>query len=245
MLDISSFIFWFIIFWFYHGYSITLCYHRCLSHRSAKLNKWLEYLLVWGAYTAFQSGPIPWVSTHRVHHQSSDRPGDPHSPKYKGFWGAWIGWVTYRQVDKERCNILTQDLREDPLYRWLGDGPMPTKVWQCFTWCILHRVILFLLFGKEVALASALAGFIIFCAPNFINTICHLKVPGAYRRFKTMDNSQNVWWLVPFTFGEAYHQNHHYSPRRASVSHTWWEIDITYLFLLVLEKLKLAKDIRR
>lgn len=242
-MDLGLFLFWYIIFWFYHGFSITLCYHRCLSHKSAVLVKWLEYLFVWGAYTSYQSGPIPWVSTHRLHHQASDKPSDPHSPKYRGFWGSWIGWVYSPKMSKERCDILAHDMRQDRFYRWMGDGPMPTKVGQCLLWCVLWRIILYMLFGKEVALASLLAGFVIFCAPNFINTICHMDFGS--RRFNTPDNSKNVGWLVPFTFGEAWHNNHHYKPRRASVSYVGKEVDITYIFLLVLEKLGLAKNIKR
>lgn len=62
------------------GLGISMGYHRLHTHRSYKVPLFLEYFFaVCGALT-LEGGPIFWVATHRIHHQKSDQPGDPHSP---------------------------------------------------------------------------------------------------------------------------------------------------------------------
>src|SRR3569623_1723202 len=73
---------------------IGMCYHRLLTHRGYHTPKWIEYILSIFASTALEGGPIFWVATHRVHHQLSDQPGDPHTPRDGKFW-AHMGWILF------------------------------------------------------------------------------------------------------------------------------------------------------
>jgi fatty-acid desaturase len=65
---------------------IGMCYHRLLTHRGYQVPKWLEYVMTVCATLSLEGGPIFWVSTHRVHHQLSDKEGDPHTPREGGWW---------------------------------------------------------------------------------------------------------------------------------------------------------------
>lgn len=79
-----------------------------------------ESLIVSGGYLCLEGSPIFWVTTHRLHHRYSDKPGDPHSP-LDGQWHAFLGWM-YRPkvlISKEESKILAPDLYRDPLYRFL------------------------------------------------------------------------------------------------------------------------------
>ena len=71
---------------------IGMGYHRLLTHRGYKTYKWVEYFLTWCGTLALEGGPIFWVATHRIHHQHSDREGDPHTPR-EGTWWAHVGWI--------------------------------------------------------------------------------------------------------------------------------------------------------
>src|SRR5262249_40875352 len=71
---------------------IGMGYHRLLTHRGYKTRKWVEYFLTWCGTLALEGGPIFWVATHRIHHQNSDRDGDPHTPR-EGTWWAHAGWI--------------------------------------------------------------------------------------------------------------------------------------------------------
>src|SRR5215470_11799228 len=70
--------------------AINVGYHRCLSHRSLQLRKWLERTFI--SFGLPAGTPIQWVANHRYHHLYSDQPGDPHSPHQGGFWHAHVGW---------------------------------------------------------------------------------------------------------------------------------------------------------
>src|SRR5471030_864138 len=87
-----TFVVAFLLFFVFHSQGITLGYHRLLSHRSLKVPKWLEYLIVSGAYLSIEGAPIFWVTTHRLHHRYSDHDGDPHSPR-DGLFHSFISWM--------------------------------------------------------------------------------------------------------------------------------------------------------
>jgi stearoyl-CoA desaturase (delta-9 desaturase) len=73
---------------------IGMCYHRLLTHRGYQTPKWLEHAMAVCATLSLEGGPIFWVATHRVHHQLSDREGDPHTPREGGWW-AHLGWIVW------------------------------------------------------------------------------------------------------------------------------------------------------
>jgi stearoyl-CoA desaturase (delta-9 desaturase) len=74
-----------------------------------------------------------------------------------------------------------------------------------------------------------------------INSISHRF---GKRRFQTKDNSHNSWILALLTLGEGWHNNHHHYPAAARQGFMWWEIDITFYVLKLLEKMHVIKDLR-
>jgi hypothetical protein len=69
-----------VLYWLATGLGISMGYHRLLTHRSYKVPLLLEYFFAVLGTLTLEGGPISWVATHRIHHQKSDRDGDPHSP---------------------------------------------------------------------------------------------------------------------------------------------------------------------
>ena len=68
------------------SWGIGMGYHRLHTHRGYKCPKWLEYFLALCGTLTLEGGPIFWVAMHRIHHQKSDQPGDPHSPRDGAWW---------------------------------------------------------------------------------------------------------------------------------------------------------------
>ena len=98
---------------------IGMAYHRLLTHRSYKTHKWVEYFLTLCGTLALEGGPIFWVATHRIHHQRSDRDGDPHTPREGGWW-AHMGWIIRGEGLHHDASVLARyvpDLSRDPLPR--------------------------------------------------------------------------------------------------------------------------------
>src|ERR1700685_1875755 len=81
-----------LFYWIAGSLGIGMGYHRLLTHRGYKCPKWLGYFLPVCATLSLEGGPIFWVATHRVHHQLTDKPGDPHSP-HDGGWWCHARWV--------------------------------------------------------------------------------------------------------------------------------------------------------
>ena len=69
-----------LLWWITGSLGIGMGYHRLLTHRGYKTPKWVEFVLTVCGTLALEGGPIPWVATHRVHYQNTDKEGDPHSP---------------------------------------------------------------------------------------------------------------------------------------------------------------------
>ena len=110
------------LWWVAGSLGIGLAYHRLLTHRGFKCPKWFEYFLTICATLALEGGPIFWVAVHRVHHQNSDKPGDPHTPR-EGKWWSHIGWILtgkgYHNQARELARY-TPELARDPVHMFIN-----------------------------------------------------------------------------------------------------------------------------
>src|SRR5438876_9339873 len=108
--------------WVSGSLGIGMGYHRLLTHRSYKTPKWVEYFLTVCGTLALEGGPIFWVATHRIHHQNSDREGDPHTPR-EGTWWAHAGWILSGEGLHHDASVLARyapDLARDRVHMALS-----------------------------------------------------------------------------------------------------------------------------
>jgi stearoyl-CoA desaturase (delta-9 desaturase) len=75
-----------------------------------------------------------------------------------------------------------------------------------------------------------------------INSLCHFfgRTP-----FETGDESRNLAWLAPLTFGEAWHNAHHAFPTSARHGVDRFQLDPSAAVITLLEKTGLAWDVVR
>jgi fatty-acid desaturase len=225
-----------VLYWMCIGWGIGMGYHRLLTHRSYKVPRFLEYFFaVCGALT-LEGGPIFWVATHRVHHQRSDQPGDPHSPK-DGPWWAHMGWVLFGESKHNATKVFAKyapDLGRDPFYRWLN------------TYHYIPLIILGLILlgfgGLSMMLWGVCTRVVVgLHATWLVNSATHLW---GGRRFQTRDDSRNNWWVALLTFGEGWHNNHHAHPSSARHGLAWFEFDPTWLQIRFLSLIGLARKVQ-
>lgn len=231
-------------------------YHRLLTHRGFKCSKWFEHLLTLLGVCSFQDSPARWVLIHRVHHQHSDHQPDPHTPKVSAYW-AHVGWLFYdnRELSTAAAyDRYVRDVMRDPLCLWLQRG-------LNWVWVYLIHAVLITLLGAATGLivTGTLAGALQWGAVWLmwgvimrtvftwhvtwgINSAAHMW---GYRNYETREDSRNNWLFALLTNGEGWHNNHHADPRTAQHGHRWWEIDVTYTTLVVLEKFGLVWDLVR
>ena len=215
---------------------IGMGYHRLLTHRGYKCPKWLEYVLTTCGALALEGGPIFWVATHRIHHQLSDQEGDPHTPQEGGWW-AHVGWIMFGQAMHHDTQILQRyvpDLSRDRYHVWLT------------TWHWVPQLVVGLALLAFGGLPYVLWG--VFFRTTFglhatwlVNSATHMW---GYRNFRTRDESRNLWWVGLLAWGEGWHNNHHAHPVSMRHGLAWYEVDINYLQIKLLEKLGLAWDLK-
>lgn len=74
-----------------------------------------------------------------------------------------------------------------------------------------------------------------------INSLAHRW---GKQRYQTGDESRNNIVLALFTMGEGWHNNHHHYPVSARQGFYWWEIDISFYILKLMEKMRLVWDVK-
>jgi stearoyl-CoA desaturase (delta-9 desaturase) len=235
------------------GLGITVGFHRLLTHRAFKTKPWLRFTFAAMGSMAIEGPVISWVADHRKHHAFSDQPGDPHSPHVdhghglegalRGLFHAHVGWL-FIHTDRANKERYAPDLMNDPVIRYVDR--------TFFLWVVVGLLVPFLL-GWAIGgtLLAGLTGLlwgglvrmlVLHHVTYSINSLCHFF---GRRDYATDDESRNLLWLAPLSFGESWHNNHHAFPTSAHHGLRWWEVDISALVIRGLEKVGLAWDVQR
>jgi stearoyl-CoA desaturase (delta-9 desaturase) len=224
------------LYWMTTGLGISMGYHRLHTHRSYQVPLLLEYFFaVCGALT-LQGGPIFWVATHRIHHQRSDQPGDPHTPRDGGWW-AHIGWLLVGESKHSDTVLMSRyapDLAKHRFYIWLND----------YHWVpmIALAVLLFAMGGVPFVLWGIFLRVVVGLHVTWmVNSVTHMW---GSRRFATRDDSRNNWWVALLTSGEGWHNNHHAHPTSARHGLAWYEFDLSWIQIRILRFLGVAKGVQ-
>ena len=214
-------------------WAITAGFHRYFSHRAFKTSRAFQFVLALLGTMAMQNGPLWWASWHRRHHRYSDTPQDAHSPRQGGFWHAHIGWFLDGSHDTPNLANVT-DLARYAELRWL----------ERHKWCplVAYAGVMYLVAG----LPGVVWGFVVSTIACLQVTMCINSLAHVWgsRRFDTKDDSRNNALLALLTFGEGWHNNHHHQMSCARQGIAWWEIDLSYYSLALLEKLGVVWALR-
>jgi stearoyl-CoA desaturase (delta-9 desaturase) len=235
------------------GFGVTVGFHRLFTHRSFKTSRAMRVLFAILGSAAVEGPVIEWVAYHRRHHAFSDRVGDPHSPHLdhgsgvkgalRGLFHAHLGWVLFSDEPAQEGQYAP-DLLGDRAIRLIDR-----------TFILWVAVGLAFAFGLGVALTGTVVGgltgllwggavriFVLHHVTFSINSLCHFF---GRRDFDTDDESRNLRWLVPLSFGEAWHNNHHAFPTSAAHGLTRWQFDPSKLLIYGMERTGLAWDVVR
>ncbi len=224
------------LYWMATGLGISMGYHRLHTHRSYKVPAALEYFFAICGTLTLEGGPIFWVATHRVHHQNSDQPGDPHSPR-DGAWWSHVGWILLGETKHNNTRLMSKyapDLAKDRFYVWLNN----------FHWVPIAALgVLLLAIGGLPMMLWGICVRVVFGlhATWLVNSATHMW---GSRRFATRDDSRNNWWVALITFGEGWHNNHHAHPTSARHGLAWYEFDPTWITLKLLRLAGVARSIQ-
>jgi stearoyl-CoA desaturase (delta-9 desaturase) len=213
-------------------FAITAGYHRYFSHKTYKMGRVMQFLMAFLGTTSAQKGVLWWAANHRHHHKYSDMPEDIHSPK-RGFLWSHVTWMLTPAYEDTQWDRI-KDFAKFPELRFLN------KHW----WLppTLLAVSLFLIGGAPMLFIGFFLSTTLLWHGTFtINSLSHVF---GKRRYATTDTSKNNWFLALLTCGEGWHNNHHHFCASANQGFFWWEIDISYYAIKLMEALGLAWDVR-
>ncbi|WP_425598804.1 acyl-CoA desaturase [Dyella acidiphila] len=227
-------------------FALTGFYHRYFSHRAFQTSRAVQFTFALIGAACVQRGPLWWAAHHRNHHRHADTQLDPHSPTVFGFLWSHMGWfLTPRAFHTDLARV--PDLSRYPELRWLDRYdtavPVALAVLLYLFGALLHRYAptFGTSGGQMLTWGFFISTVVLFHATVTINSLAHRF---GSRRFDTRDDSRNNVWLALITFGEGWHNNHHFYPGSARQGFRWWEIDLTWYGLRLLAALGLVWNLK-
>lgn len=224
---------------------ITAFYHRYFAHKCFKAGRFTQFIFAVIGSAATQRGPLWWASHHRHHHHYSDTELDIHSPQ-KGFFWSHMGWFLSDKHFKTQLDLIPDFARFKELIildRFDILIPLTSIALMFILGASLN--VLFPSLGTSgsqmVVWGYVISTVVLLHATLSINSVAH-KVGS--RRFPTSDTSRNNFLLALITFGEGWHNNHHQFPNSARQGIRWWEIDMSFYIIKLMEKLGLVWDVK-
>jgi len=214
--------------------SVTIFLHRAQAHRALDLHPLASHFFRFWLWLTTGMVTKEWVGIHRKHHAKVETPDDPHSPQTRGIDKVfWEGSELYRAEAKNQETLAKygQGTPDD----WLERNVYTPYSWQGVGVMMAVNLLLFGPIGLTIWAVQMI--WIPITAAGIINGIGHYW---GYRNFGCADASKNIvpWGIV--IGGEELHNNHHAFGSSAKLSSQWYEFDIGWLYIRILEALHLA-----
>ncbi|BBP06044.1 aminotransferase [Sulfuriferula plumbiphila] len=214
---------------------VTIYLHRHQAHRALELHPIISHFFRFWLWLSTGMVTKEWAAIHRKHHAKCETPEDPHSPQVLGLKKVFFeGAELYRAESKNRETLdkygsgTPDDWLEHNVYsRYSGKG------------IVLMMLIDLALFGPiGLTIWAVQMAWIPVTAAGIINGVGHYW---GYRNFTCEDASTNIspWGIL--IGGEELHNNHHAYGSSAKLSNKWYEFDIGWMYIRIMEIFGLAK----
>ncbi|MBB3213999.1 stearoyl-CoA desaturase (delta-9 desaturase) [Herbaspirillum sp. Sphag1AN] len=214
---------------------VTIYLHRCQAHRALDLHAIPSHFFRLWLWMTTGMVTKEWAAIHRKHHAKCETPEDPHSPQTRGIKKVLLeGAELYRSESKnaETMEKYGHGTPDD----WVEHNIYSKYGWQGVGIMLIIDVMLFGVIGLTVWAVQML--WIPITAAGIINGIGHFW---GYRNYECTDASTNVFPWGIIIGGEELHNNHHTFGTSAKLSSKWYEFDIGWMYIRILETLGLAK----
>ena len=215
--------------------SVTIYLHRHQAHRGLDLHPAVAHFFRLWLWLTTGMTTKTWVAIHRKHHAKCETADDPHSPQVLGIRRVlWEGAELYRAegANEETLKRYGHGTPDD----WLERVVYTPHDRYGIAIMALIDLALFGVAGITVWAVQML--WIPFFAAGVINGLGHYW---GYRNYEVQDASRNIvpWGIL--IGGEELHNNHHTYASSAKLSSRWWEFDIGWLYIRILQALRLAR----
>ncbi|MBU6468081.1 MAG: fatty acid desaturase [Betaproteobacteria bacterium] len=215
---------------------VTVFLHRHQAHRALELGPVASHFFRFWLWMTTGMVTKEWAAIHRKHHAKCETVEDPHSPQILGLnkvlWGGVVLYVkeSRNKVTMERYGHGTPD-------DWMERNVYAKHSRLGVTIMALLNMALFgVIPGMLIWLVQML--WIPFWAAGVVNGLGHFW---GYRNFECRDSSTNIFPWGIIIGGEELHNNHHTFATSAKLSNRWYEFDIGWMYIRILEMLGQAK----
>ena len=219
--------------------SVTIFLHRSQAHRALDLHPLVSHPMRLWLWLTTGMVTREWVAIHRKHHARCETPEDPHSPVTRGLATVLLRGAELYKEESRNAETMARYGRGTPS-DWIE-----RRIYSRFDWhgCAIMLIADVLLLGAAgLAVWAVQMLWIPVTAAGIINGLGHAR---GYRNFGSPDASRNV---VPWGIaigGEELHNNHHTYPTSAKLSVRWFEFDLSWGYIRILESLGLARVLHR
>ena len=214
---------------------VTIFLHRHQAHRALELHPVVSHFFRFWLWLTTGMVTKEWAAVHRKHHAKCETADDPHSPQMQGIDKVlWEGAELYREETRKQ-ETLDKYGHGTP-NDWIERNLYSKYTRLGITLMLFINFALFGFLGITVWAIQML--WIPLFAAGVINGIGHYW---GYRTFQTEDASRNIvpWGIL--IGGEELHNNHHAYGSSARLSNRWFEFDIGWLYIRIMEILGLAE----
>jgi stearoyl-CoA desaturase (delta-9 desaturase) len=217
--------------------SVTIYLHRHQAHRALDLHPAVAHFFRLWLWLTTGMVTKEWAAIHRKHHARCETAEDPHSPQVHGINRVlWLGVFLYvrESANKETMDRFGHGTPDDWVERNVYSAH---SIQGLFLTGAINIAVFGLLPGLLILLVQI--AWIPFWAAGVINGIGHYF---GYRSWDvpTPDASRNIVPIAIWIGGEELHNNHHAFPASARFSVKWYEFDIGWIYIRLLESLGLA-----
>jgi stearoyl-CoA desaturase (Delta-9 desaturase) len=215
--------------------AVTIYLHRHQAHRALELHPVVSHFFRFWLWLTTGMVTKEWAAIHRKHHAKCETAEDPHSPKVYGINRVlWVGVGLYvkESFNKETLERYGHGTPDDWIERHLYSR---SAIYGVSFLLALNMLVFGVLPGALIWLTQI--AWIPFWAAGVINGVGHFF---GYRSYDVFDASTNIvpWGIL--IGGEELHNNHHAFASSARLSSKWYEFDIGWMYIRILESLGLA-----
>jgi stearoyl-CoA desaturase (delta-9 desaturase) len=237
LLNLSGWQVFFVILAFTHITiaAVTIYLHRHQAHRALDLHPIISHFFRFWLWMSTGMVTKEWAAIHRKHHAKCETEEDPHSPQTRGIKKVFFeGAELYRAESKvaETMEKYGHGTPDDWIERNLYTRHSALGV----SLMLIINVVLFGAIGLTVWAVQM--AWIPITAAGIINGIGHYW---GYRNYDCNDAATNIFPFGILIGGEELHNNHHTFGTSAKLSSKWYEFDIGWMYIRMLETVGLAK----
>ncbi|QBE62409.1 DesA family fatty acid desaturase [Pseudoduganella lutea] len=218
--------------------AVTIYLHRCQAHRALTLHPVASHVFRFWLWLTTGMVTREWVAVHRKHHARCELDGDPHSPAVFGIRRVLTqGAELYRTEAANPVTVVQYGAGTPD--DWVERHVYSRFVWQGVGLLLVIEVALFGVVGLTVWAVQML--WIPVTAAGIVNGLGHWC---GYRSYDGPHAATNIVPIGLLIGGEELHNNHHTYPTSARLSSRWFEFDVGWLYIRLLQACGLARVTR-